>query len=140
MYQPYFHIGVLVRDLDVATATFAARLGIAFEPVRTGTLATGDTTRYCYSLQGPPYIELMEMTGEGTFRADREGVHHVGFHEKDLDGRCALFEGRTEPILRAGDGSPLVFYTDPADLHGVRLEFVAPGVASRAASRTSPAD
>lgn len=139
MYQPYFHIGVLVRDLDVATASFAARLGITFEPIRTGQLATGDTPRYCYSIEGPPYFELMEMTGEGTFQAPREGLHHVGFHERDLESRCALFEGRTEPILRAGDGSPLVFYTDPADLHGVRLEFIKGELASREASRVKPA-
>lgn len=137
MYQPYFHVGVLVRDLDVAAATFAARLGIDFEPVRTGTLATGDRTRYCYSLQGPPFIELMQMTGEGAFRGPDEGLHHVGYYETDLPGRCALFDGPTEPLVRTADGAPLVCYTDPADLHGVRLEFLAPGVGSRAASSVS---
>jgi len=59
MNEPFFHVGILVRDVEAARADFTAQLGMEFEPVHSQKIATGETTRFCYSLQGPPYIELL---------------------------------------------------------------------------------
>ena len=66
MYEPHFHVGILVKDIEAAAADFIALLGVEFEPVHAQQVGTGDTVRLCYSLQGPPYLELMEMTGPRT--------------------------------------------------------------------------
>ncbi len=52
MYEPYFHVGILVRDVEAARADFTAKLGVEFEPVHSQQIATGETTRFCYSLAG----------------------------------------------------------------------------------------
>jgi catechol 2,3-dioxygenase-like lactoylglutathione lyase family enzyme len=124
VYEPYFHVGILVRDIEAARADFCAFLGVEFEPVSSVQVATGETTRFCYSLQGPPYLELMEMTGTGSWSPEQgEGVHHLGLSDPSVPGRCAAFGNRTELISAAEDGTPRVVFTRPEALHGVRLEY-----------------
>ena len=61
-YVPFFHVGVLVRDIEQAAVDFGKLLGLRFEPVRTAPLVTGEPMRFCYSLPGPPFIELVDKT------------------------------------------------------------------------------
>ena len=92
MYEAYFHIGILVKDVEAARADFTARLGVEFEPVHSQQIATGETTRFCYSRQGPPYLELVEMTGTGSWSPEQpEGFHHIGLSDPDVPARCAAF-------------------------------------------------
>jgi catechol 2,3-dioxygenase-like lactoylglutathione lyase family enzyme len=124
VYEPYFHIGILVRDVETARADFTARLGVEFEPVHSQPIATGETTRFCYSLQGPPYLELVEMTGTGSWSPDQpEGFHHLGLGDPDVPARCAAFGGQADLIAPGPDGGPRVALTRPEALHGVRVEF-----------------
>ncbi len=92
MYEAYFHIGILVKDVEAARADFTARLGVEFEPVHSQQIATGETTRFCYSRPGPPYLELVEMTGTGSWSPEQpEGFHHIGLSDPDMPARCAAF-------------------------------------------------
>ena len=112
MYEPFFHVGILVRDVEAARADFTARLGLEFEPVHSQQIATGETTRFCYSLQGPPYLELVEMTGTGSWSPDQpEGFHHLGLSDPSVPDRCTAFGGRVDLISPASDGTPLVILT-----------------------------
>jgi len=45
MQEPYFHVGILVRDVEAARADFTAKLGVEFEPVHSHRIACGETTR-----------------------------------------------------------------------------------------------
>lgn len=131
MYEPYFHVGILVRGIEAAAADFTALLGVEFEPVRSQQVATGETIRMCYSLQGPPYLELMEMTGEDIWSpAHGEGLHHIGVCDPSVPGRCTAFGPNVDLISAAGDGSPQVVITRPEALHGVRLEYFDAKVAA----------
>lgn len=131
MSEPPFHIGILVRDIEAAVSDFGALLGAKFEPVRTQQVATGETVRLCYSLAGPPYVELMEMTGTGQWSADQgEGLHHIGVADPDVPGRCAAF-GAADVVSPGPDGSSLVALTRPAALHGVRVEYFNTAVAAQ---------
>jgi catechol 2,3-dioxygenase-like lactoylglutathione lyase family enzyme len=124
MAEPFFHVGILVRDVEAARADFAARLGIEFEPVHSQQLATGETARFCYSLQGPPYIELAEMTGTGSWSAGQpEGLHHIGVGDPEVAARCAAFDDQADLIAAGADGAPRVVLTRPEALHGVRVEY-----------------
>jgi catechol 2,3-dioxygenase-like lactoylglutathione lyase family enzyme len=132
MYEPYFHVGILVRDVEAARADFTARLGVQFEAVHSQQIATGETTRFCYSLQGPPYLELVEMTGTGSWSAQQpEGFHHIGLSDPGVAGRCAAFGDGVDLIAPGKDGSPLVVLTPPEALHGVRVEYFDAAVAAQ---------
>jgi catechol 2,3-dioxygenase-like lactoylglutathione lyase family enzyme len=131
MYEPFFHVGILVKDIEAARADFTAQLGLGFEPVHSQQVATGETTRFCYSLQGPPYLELMEMTGTGSWSAEQgEGFHHLGVSDPSVPARCTAFGGSVDLISAAVDGSPQVVLTRPEALHGVRLEYFDAKVAA----------
>lgn len=124
-YLPYFHVGILVRDIDQAARDFARVLGLEFEPTRSAPVASSETMRFRYSLQGPPYLELVEMAGTGIWAPDQgEGLHHVAFAEPDVPGRCAAFDGQADTVV-GGDGEAArVIFTRPEALHGVRLEYL----------------
>jgi catechol 2,3-dioxygenase-like lactoylglutathione lyase family enzyme len=132
MNAPFFHVGILVRDVEAARADFAAMLGLEFEPVHGHQIATGETTRFCYSLQGPPYLELVEMTGTGSWSPEQpEGFHHIGVSDPSVPARCAAFGSGVDLIAPGADGSPLVALTPPEALHGVRVEYFNAAVATR---------
>ena len=131
MSEPFFHVGILVRDVEAARADFTAKLGVEFEPTRSQQIATGETTRFCYSLQGPPYLELVEMTGTGSWSAGQpEGFHHIGLSDPSVPGRCAAFGDEVDLIAPGEDGAPRVVLTRPEALHGVRVEYFDAGVAA----------
>jgi catechol 2,3-dioxygenase-like lactoylglutathione lyase family enzyme len=131
VYEPYFHLGILVRDVEAARADFTAKLGLEFEPVHSQQIATGETTRFCYSLQGPPYLELAEMTGTGSWSPEQpEGFHHIGLSDPSVPARCTAFGDRVDVIAPGEDGAPLVVLTHPEALHGIRVEYFDAKVAA----------
>ena len=131
MNEPFFHVGILVRDIEAARADFTARLGVEFEPTHGQQIATGETTRFCYSLQGPPYLELVEMTGTGSWSPEQpEGFHHIGISDPSVPARCAAFGDQVDLIASTGDGAPRVILTRPEALHGIRVEYFDAGVAA----------
>jgi catechol 2,3-dioxygenase-like lactoylglutathione lyase family enzyme len=132
MEVPYFHVGILVRDVQAARADFTAKLGVEFEPVHSQPIATGETTRFCYSMQGPPYLELVEMTGTGSWSPEQpEGFHHIGVSDSSVAARCTAFGNQVDLIAPGDDGSPRVVLTRPEALHGVRLEYFDAAIATR---------
>jgi catechol 2,3-dioxygenase-like lactoylglutathione lyase family enzyme len=132
MYEPFFHVGILIRDVEAARADFTAKLGLEFEPVHSQQIATGETTRFCYSFQGPPYLELVEMTGNGSWSAVQpEGFHHIGVSDPGVPARCAAFGNQVDLIAPGADGTPLVVLTRPGALYGVRVEYFDATVAAQ---------
>jgi catechol 2,3-dioxygenase-like lactoylglutathione lyase family enzyme len=132
MDTSFFHIGILVKDVEAARADFTAKLGLEFEPVHSQPIATGETTRFCYSLAGPPYLELVEMTGTGSWSADQpEGFHHMGISDPNVAARCGLFGAGVDLIAPGENGTPLVALTPPAALHGIRVEYFDAAVAAQ---------
>ncbi len=132
MPDPFFHLGILVRDVEAARADFTALLGLDFEPVHSQQLATGENIRFCYSLQGAPYLELVEMTGTGSWSAEQpEGFHHIGISDPSVTARCAAIGGEVETVAPGENGAPLVALSDPAALHGVRVEWFDTNVAAQ---------
>jgi catechol 2,3-dioxygenase-like lactoylglutathione lyase family enzyme len=131
MDEPFFHLGILVKDIEQARADFAALIGVEFEPAQSRRVGTGEKLRVCYSLPGPPYLELMEMAGTGSYSPEQpEGLHHIGVSDASVPDRCAAFGGRVGLVNAAPDGSPQVVLTEPGALHGVRLEYFDASVAA----------
>jgi len=124
-YVPFFHVGILVRDIDQAAEDFEALLGLRFEPVRAAPMVSGEVSRFRYSLQGPPYIELVQMGGSGLLApAHGEGLHHIAFSEPDVLGRCAAFGGEADTVVQGEGGVARVIFTRPGALHGIRAEYL----------------
>jgi len=119
-YVPFFHVGILVHDIDAAVADFSALLGLEFEPVRSSPVVSGETMRYCYSLQGPPYLELVQAAGTGIWHPSQgEGLHHIAFADTDIPGRCVAFDDQADPVVPGK-----VIFTRPGALHGLRIEYL----------------
>jgi catechol 2,3-dioxygenase-like lactoylglutathione lyase family enzyme len=124
-YVPFFHVGILVRDIDQAAEDFAALLGVEFEPVRAAPMVSGEVSRFRYSLQGPPYLELVQMNGSGLLTPEQgEGLHHIAFSEPDVPGRCAAFGGEADTVVQGEGGVARVIFTQPGALHGIRAEYL----------------
>jgi hypothetical protein len=132
MYEPYFHFAVLVRNVEAARANFTAKLGVQFEPVHSSHIHTGETIRYCYSYQGPPYIELAEMTGTGSWSTEQpEGFHHIGLTDPNVPGRCRLFGEGVDVMGADSSGELIVGLTPPEALHGIRVEYFDTAIAAQ---------
>lgn len=89
-----FHIGVRVVNLDTAMDELGVALGVRWasprthesQPVWTPTAGVEHVPlRYCYSVEGPLHVELVESSG-GSFwdGNDLPGNHHVGVWVDDV--------------------------------------------------------
>ncbi|GAA2795797.1 VOC family protein [Crossiella cryophila] len=128
---PDYHLGVVVSDLHRAMAELTDLLGLRWlPPVRSGHQVTGDGPPHTgpmltMSRQGPPYLELLELT-PGTVWSE-PGLHHLGFWAHDVRAESARmtaagFPLEAEAVVLAGDTEPGVCYHRTSD--GLRLELV----------------
>jgi catechol 2,3-dioxygenase-like lactoylglutathione lyase family enzyme len=130
----HWHVGILVKDLDAAIARFTKVLGTTFASPTTMELpgfqdTYGSTTalRVAFSIDGPPYLELMEQAGTGMFSPDQpEGLHHVGIWAEEIDQELAALERDGMRIAARGfvDGHLAGFFCRPEDMCGVKFEWL----------------
>jgi catechol 2,3-dioxygenase-like lactoylglutathione lyase family enzyme len=128
-----FHMGILVDDLDEAIERYSRVLNLTFGARQSRTLSVtmGSETietqlDLVYSYQGPPYIELMQATGDtGIWGAHRSpGFHHMGAWVDDLDERVKQLaaQGVNVEAALSREGNVMAVYLQPDDLTGTRLE------------------
>lgn len=140
MAGAYFHIAILVEDVDRAIEKYSRVLGVEFlEPVistarfwEKGREERMLEARLTYSKQSEgPYIELVEAQGDGLFSLDRgEGIHHVGVWEADCESRVEAMKRDGVELVAAQytpEGKIIVAYFEPADMHGTMIEIVDSG-------------
>lgn len=86
-----YHIGFLVRDMAAAREELGAILGVDFHPIGTG-LAGEWLVEGCWSIQGPPYIELLlGPPGSPWNIAEGSRLDHIAYVVDDLaEGRAKL--------------------------------------------------
>lgn len=132
------HIGVLVDDLEAAIERWESVMGYTFGPIcRYRTDSWVDSSeegphhhdaRLVFSHEGPPRIELMEVTGRGTHGPSQRGFHHFGIiqvEEADELRRSFIDRGiAVDGASLDAAGRAILWFTDPESLDGVRLEFV----------------
>ena len=90
-----FHVGVRVSDLDAAMQQLGPALGVRWaeprdrddQPVWTpGGGLERVPLRFCYSVDPPMHIELLESSGGSVWDAgDAPGTHHIGVWVDDVD-------------------------------------------------------
>jgi hypothetical protein len=131
-----FHLGILVKDMDAGVERFGALLGIRFRPPAIahvdayveGSRSSVLDLKVTYSMEGPPYVELLEAQGDGLYGAHHgEGFHHIGVWEPDCEARKAEWERKgleSEGVQYTPEGRIIVAYFRPEGSHGARLELV----------------
>jgi hypothetical protein len=131
-----FHLGILVEDIDEGAERLGDVLGLRFRPpaiAHVDEYVEGDTTqvldlKVTYSMEGPPYVELLEMQGDGLYGAHHgEGFHHIGVWERDCEGRLDAWKAQgvqPEGIQYTPEGRIIVAYFRPEGTQGVRFELV----------------
>jgi len=108
-----YHTGIVVAHLEEAAREFTDATGVTWRPERRTTVQTttgmGVLTvpfRMLYSVQGPPFIELIEGI-PGTIWSAQGGnrLHHLGYWAADVAAESERLEAlglRRE----GGDGEP----------------------------------
>jgi catechol 2,3-dioxygenase-like lactoylglutathione lyase family enzyme len=97
-----FHVGILVTDIPEAAGRFGSVLGLTFEEPRDINIVIEDEgtsreriIRVAYSVEGPPFLELIESQSDGLWGHHHgEGLHHIGCWEEDLEARVHEMEAR----------------------------------------------
>ena len=122
------HIGIAVKDLDVANATYKALLGK--EPYKAESVESeGVTTSFFES--GESKIELLAATNPESpiakFIEKRgEGIHHIAFAVDDIEAEINRLEKEGFQLLnktpKSGADNKLVAFLHPKSSHGVLVE------------------
>ena len=108
-----YHIGLIVPDLHAAMAQYTATFGFGWATVHESTpevMVDGERRQaqiaVTYSIQGPPYLELVQERRGSIWGADGLALTHVGFWAEDLGaGQRALeASGLAARVRDAGRG------------------------------------
>ena len=118
-----YHVGLTVTDVRAAMAQYTAAFGFSWAPLSEGAhdvIADGERRQaeiaVTYSVQGPPYLELIEERRGSIWGADGFGLSHVGFWAEDLGAARRALEdsGLAARVHDAGpDGRPARYTYHP---------------------------
>lgn len=110
----FFHTGLVVTDLDAAMAELSAATGVSWRQVvdRTASMWSNSGVREVayrrvFSVEGPPYLELMETSAGYIWETSGRGqTHHLGYWSEDVREDARRFDAQgMERVLADVDGS-----------------------------------
>jgi hypothetical protein len=117
---PYFHVGYVVPDLAAAMERLEATAGLRWADPRVlpvslrtneGQLST--QLHLTYSVDGPPYLELIEEQPGTIWSPEDRGLHHLGYWS-------SRFTDDIDRLKRDG----FAFETGAVDAQGALARFV----------------
>jgi Glyoxalase/Bleomycin resistance protein/Dioxygenase superfamily len=90
--EPYFHVCCVVPNLEQAMEELTRSIGVSWQKTRER--ESGELRwRLVYSVDGPPFIELVEgAPGTPWETPDGPRLHHFGRFTDDLDAGIAVIE------------------------------------------------
>jgi len=133
----FYHVGVVVPDLAAGMAEMSAAVGLAWRPpaqmemtVRTPSGLATVNFHYAYSLDGPPYVELVESVDGSIWAAhDTYGghAHHLGYWSADLQADAARLEraGMVREVSDAAADGGFEVFTYHRAKSGPLIEYVS---------------
>jgi catechol 2,3-dioxygenase-like lactoylglutathione lyase family enzyme len=139
-----YHVGLVVPDVRAAMARYSDALGFTWSPVGDSTfdvLVDGRRTEArvaaTYSMEGPPYLELVEELSGGIWAIGALGLQHVGFWADDLEGAITRFDaaglpGRVRHLPQEGQPTMFSYHDGGA---GLWWELVSPAFRPRLEAR-----
>jgi hypothetical protein len=89
---PFYHMGLVVPDVHTAMEQYSETLGLTWATPRESALKVivdgeprvGELA-VTYSLEGPPYLELIQERRGAVWSTDGLTLTHVGFWAEDLE-------------------------------------------------------
>lgn len=132
--ERYYHVGIVVPDLEAAQAYYTDLLGLEWGPVLETDVEVrlGDGServfpnKIVYS-STPPHLELIQETpGSPWVCNEHSNLHHIGIFSGDFGADAQRLVGSACPLEMYGghgDGPPSTF-TYHRDPWGVRIELV----------------
>jgi quinol monooxygenase YgiN len=131
----YFHIGVVVPDLEKAIARYSDVLGIKFtEPATFKIPRLEDPNPHpgalvaAFSMTEPPYYELIQAAGNGIIAPSNAGrILYFACWESNMAGRLATLKAQNvgiDALFRMDATSPPFAMITAPDLYGARIEYV----------------
>lgn len=120
------HLGIAVRDLEVAVRTYRT-LGFEVESVHD---VPTERVRAAFLPVGESRLELLEPTDPGSvlarFLEKRSGLHHVCLLVEDIEASLAELKAAGVALIdersRPGAGGSRVAFVHPRAADGVLLE------------------
>lgn len=136
----YFHVGIVVEDLDAARQRLTDLFGITWGPIqRMPAVDVRDgngrdlalPSNICYSADEPRIELIEEVPGSVWVRNPYSNLHHIGFWTPTFDDDTSALTGGACPVQlcgRAGAAAPAMWaYHDVPDL-GIRVEVLDDGL------------
>ncbi|MFH8606757.1 VOC family protein [Streptomyces sp. NPDC018029] len=137
----YYHVGMVVPDIDEAIQRCATVFGVSFTAAawtESPHQQEGDVThipfrqRQAISRTREPYVELIEATGDGVFGPSRAGtLLYYACWERDMKARLARLRSQgfgMDAVIRMDAASDPIAAITSYDHHGIRLELADPAV------------
>jgi catechol 2,3-dioxygenase-like lactoylglutathione lyase family enzyme len=137
-----YHVGIVVPDMEEALETYAASFGFRWTDISESNLEVlvngerrATRIRACYSIDGPPYLELIEDTSKDVWGGADFGLNHTGFWVDDISSARDRLEASGLPALVADASTdpPKFTYHKAAD--GMWIELVGPAFRPRLLER-----
>jgi hypothetical protein len=133
--EPFFHIGLICRDVERLAAEFSEKLGIVFHEPKTFEMPSVDDgrrrsvrVRACFSEIGPPYIELLAGDGQGLYHLEHDvEFHHVGLWVPSCADALSRAEEQgmsANAVVSDSDRQLLLWFTNPRQTGGLRFEMI----------------
>jgi hypothetical protein len=101
----HYHVGYVVADLEATMESVGRALGVTWAPLRDGNRLSDRTRRVstpegardvrfrvAYSLEGPPYIELIEEVPGTLWVPPDSGAHHIGRWSDEVRSDAAALD------------------------------------------------
>jgi hypothetical protein len=123
---PFYHVSFAVTDIEAAKTELANILGVTWRP--TGARQFGEySILTSMSLQGPPFIELIQGGKGGPWDVSQGShMHHIGYSSEDVPGACEHFlaSGLVVHFDPRSVGRPPLFCYFKSPATGTILEIV----------------
>jgi len=122
------HLGIAVRDLEEAEATYERLLGMP--PYKRESVESEYVSTSFFQV-GPNKVELLEATGPQSAIAKHierrgEGLHHVAFEVEDIRAEMERLRSEGFRVLneepKRGADNKWVAFIHPKDGHGMLVE------------------
>lgn len=125
MSAPFWHLGVVVGDLDGAMTELTRALGLHWSSP--AELVWGEWTyRSTFSRQGPPYLELIEGPPASPWDGSQGSrIDHISYWVDDIASTRRQLEHQGVPVEFDGQAVGKRMNYHRAPLSGMRLEPLA---------------
>ena len=132
LITPPYHITLVVADVEAAKEDLGRVLGLSWGKTQNRRVTTDSPARgvkeivvcYAYSLNGPPYLELVQQVPDSIFA--ELGLHHIGIWCSDFVEESARLEAEGWPrecvnVTPEGEWMSGLFHRGPS---GLRVEVI----------------